>query len=252
MTTVGAKKHEVVANLNADRPELGLGRLIDLSQEIYEGMPLYPIHQKTFRMVNQTHEQSKLQTGSSLGFEAHNLLISEHGGTHADAIYEFDPKSPTLSEMPLGYFYGSAICLDVSSTRHPDYLEPEVLEAALEEHGLDLREPDIVLLYTGHYNRTYPSPEYAVGPYAGLPYDGVAWLAERGVVNIGVDSPSIDHTDDTEFRAHAACVDYEVTNTENLAHLDRVAGHRFTFLALPLPIREGTGSPVRAVAFLQE
>lgn len=250
--TVGTRRHTVVKNLTADRPEIGLGTLVDLSQEIYEGMPLYPIHQKTFIMVNQTHEQSKAASGSSLGFEAHNLLISEHGGTHTDAIYEFHPDSPTLSEMPLGYFYGSAICLDVAHVRHPDWITPAALEEALDRHGLELREADIVLLYTGHYNRHYPSREYNAGDYTGLNFEAVTWLAERGVVNIGVDTPAVDHTDDPEFTAHAACVEHEITNTENLAHLDRVAGRRFVFFALPLPIRKGTGSPVRAVAFIQD
>ena len=45
-------------------------KLIDLSQEIFEGMSLYPIHQKTFFILNQTHEQSKAATGSRLGFSA--------------------------------------------------------------------------------------------------------------------------------------------------------------------------------------
>ena len=38
--------------------------LIDLSQEIYEGMPVFGMHQKTFIMVNQTHEENMKQTGS--------------------------------------------------------------------------------------------------------------------------------------------------------------------------------------------
>ncbi|SHG97849.1 hypothetical protein SAMN02745221_02116, partial [Thermosyntropha lipolytica DSM 11003] len=47
--------------------------IIDLSQPIYQGMPLYPIHQKTFIMVNQTHEESQKATGSpTLGFSARN------------------------------------------------------------------------------------------------------------------------------------------------------------------------------------
>lgn len=32
--------------------------LIDLSQEIYQGMPVFGMHQKTFIMTNQTHEEN--------------------------------------------------------------------------------------------------------------------------------------------------------------------------------------------------
>ena len=43
-----------------------------------------------------------------------------------------------------------------------------------------------------------------------------------------------------------------VTHIENLCNLDKVVGKRFTFIALPLKIRKGTGSPLRAVAILPE
>jgi len=67
--------------------------IIDLSMEIYERMPIYPIHQKAFCFVNQTHEQSREASGASeVGFEAHNWLISEHCGTHSDSIFEYDPE----------------------------------------------------------------------------------------------------------------------------------------------------------------
>jgi kynurenine formamidase len=35
-------------------------------------------------------------------------------------------------------------------------------------------------------------------------------------------------------------------------NLDKLVGKRFTFIALPLRIRNGTGSPLRAVAILDE
>jgi kynurenine formamidase len=37
---------------------------------------------------------------------------------------------------------------------------------------------------------------------------------------------------------------------ENLRHIDHVIGEAFMFAAFPLPIRTGTGSPVRPVAIL--
>jgi kynurenine formamidase len=43
-----------------------------------------------------------------------------------------------------------------------------------------------------------------------------------------------------------------ITHFENLANLDQLIGKRFTFIGFPLRIRAGTGSPVRAVALLDE
>jgi kynurenine formamidase len=43
-----------------------------------------------------------------------------------------------------------------------------------------------------------------------------------------------------------------MTHYENLCNLDKLVGKRFTFIALPLRIRKGTGSPVRAIAVLED
>jgi kynurenine formamidase len=210
------------------------------------------MHQKTFIMVNMTHEDNQKDTGADLGFSARNILMSEHGPTHSDAVWEYHPKGTTIEKMPLEYFWGDAICLDVSHIRHPDYIEPDDLAEALKKHGLDIRKGDIVLLYTGHYDRTYGTKEW-FGPYTGVSYDAAEWLAKQGVVNIGIDQQAIDLTpDDMNFSGHKVCLKYEITNTENLCNLDKVAGKRFLYMGLPLNIRDGSGSPVRAVAFIEK
>ncbi|KMT22114.1 cyclase family protein [Clostridium cylindrosporum] len=228
-------------------------KLIDLSQEIYEGMPLFGIHQKTFFMTNQTHEQNMAATGSkTLGFYARNILMSEHCGTHSDAVIEYKPGGASIENMPLDYYWGSAICLDFSHKRYPDYIDIKDFEEALASSGLEIQKGDIVLMYTGNYNRNYGTDAYT-DKYTGISYDAAKWLAEKGVVNIGVDAPAIDQTpDDLDFSGHLVCAEYDITNTEHLCNLDQVAGKRFLYIGLPLKIRGGTGSPIRAVALVEE
>ena len=230
--------------------------LIDLSQEIYQGMPVFGMHQKTFIMTNQTHEENMKQTGSkTLGFSARNLLISEHGPTHSDAVWEYNPEGPTIDKMDMKLFYGSAICVDLTHIRYPDYIEAKDLEEAVEKAGLTVEKGDIFLMYTGHYNRTYAKGDIEgyQNYYTGLSYEAAEWLAKKGVVNIGVDSSAIDQTpDDLDFSGHLVCGKYGMTNTENLRNLDLVAGKRFFYMGLPLRIRDGIGSPVRAVALVEK
>lgn len=228
-------------------------RLIDLSQEIYEGMPLFGIHQKTFFMTNQTHEQNMEATGSkTLGFYARNILMSEHCGTHSDAVIEYKPGGPSMEKMPIEYFWGSAICVDLTHIRYPDYIEVKDLEEAVKKSGQEVRRGDIFLMYTGHFDRTYGTEAYK-NNYTGVSYEAAKWLAEKGVVNIGVDSSAIDQTpDDLDFSGHLVCGEYGITNTENLCNLGEVVNKRFLYIGLPLKIRGGTGSPIRAVALLDE
>lgn len=228
-------------------------KLIDLSQEIYQGMSVFPMHQKTFIMSNMSHEENMELTGSkTLGFSARNLLISEHGGTHSDGVWEYNPDGPTIDKMPLDYFWGSAICIDLSHIRYPNYFEPRDLEEAISRSGQEIRPGDIVLLYTGHHDRNFGTDMFQTD-YSGLSYEAAKWLAEQGVVNIGVDAPAIDLTpDDNDFSGHLVCGEYHITNTENLCNLDKIVNKRFLYMGLPLRIREGTGSPIRAVALVEE
>ena len=243
------RKITAVPKLGADLLERS-PKVIDLSMEIYEGMPIWPGHQLPFMLVNQDHEGFKRRWGGDIGFEAHNWLISEHTGTHTDAIIEYDPDGAHIDEMPLEYFYGDAICIDVSETRHPDWFTAEVLERALASSGQEIRRGDIVCLYTGTGERLWPDPEY-VKTYPGLSRDGALWLAEQGVVNIAIDQVAIDHSDDLGYSGHMVCAEYSIVNTENLANLDQLVGKRFMFLGLPILFDKGTGSPIRAVAILQ-
>jgi len=67
-----------------------------------------------------------------------------------------------------------------------------------------------------------------------------------------VDSPSPDMWYDKTYPCHSTCAKRKVTHIENLCNLDKLIGKRFTFIALPLKIRNGTGSPLRAVAVMEE
>jgi kynurenine formamidase len=234
------------------------GRVLDLTRPIFEGMPQWFGHQRTFIMTNQDHEEFRRLWKTTAGFEARNLLMSEHCGTHTDAIIEYDPDGPRLDEVPLAFYWGEAVCLDLSGVKWQDpdpqghgYATETVIrqaEARLAESGEEIRPGDIVLLWFDHGDRTFPSPKF-MAEYPGVSWDGAEYLARKGVVNIGTDCPGIDNSHDPEFSGHMVCKKYGIVNTENLANLGELVGRRFQFFGLPLHIQGGTGSPIRAIAW---
>lgn len=241
--------------------------IIDLSQDIYEGMSVYPVHQKTFFMLNATHEQSRQATGSRIGFSAHNLLMSEHCGTHCDAIWEFKEDGLTIDKAPLETFCGEAICVDLSHVPMECYIEVKDIQDAVAKSGQEIRKGDIFLMYTGHHDRWHgkPAGEPTLKPalgyyggdryqthYSGLTEDAMCWLAEKGIVNIGVDAPAIDHPDDPEYSGHYVCGEYNIVNTECMCNLDKVVNKRFLYIGAPMKIRGGSGAPIRALALLEK
>lgn len=228
-------------------------RLIDLSQDIYQGMQVYPGHLKTVIFQHVTHEETAPRFEGGFSFQTMGILLNDNGPTHVDSFSHLDPdpEAPSIDRMPLELFYGEAICLDVSHKGPAEDIEAEDLDRALEEAGLGVREGDIVLLYTATYDRHHGTPEY-LSEFPGLGESGSRWMAEHAVKAFGVDSCTPDNPTSRTYPCHMMSRERRITHYENLANLGQVAGRRFTFIGFPLKIRGGHGGPTRAVALLDD
>lgn len=224
-------------------------RLVDLSQEIFSGLPVYRGHQPT--IVHRLKTVEQLPDGKWT-FAVNALMISDHCGSHTDSFIHMDgrPEAKAIHELPLSMFHGPAVCLDVSQVPATDFIRREHLEAAVAASGLTIPKGGTVLLYTGHYGRTFPRPPYNE-KHPGLDRDAMEYLADHGIVNVGIDCPSVDiepHAGPEWKPAHAVCRERGILNTENLGDLTPVVGKSFYYMGLPLRIRGGTAGPIRAVA----
>lgn len=226
-------------------------KLIDLSQEIYTGMPVYPGHLKTVLFEWVSHEEMRRILGTGFSYRTCGILVSDHCGTHVDSIEHIStkPGALTIDKIPLEWFYGEAICLDVSHVKPKTYIKKQDIIEALAKHKLEIKKGDTVLLYTAT-SKKFGTWEYLT-EYPGLDYEAASFLADKGVKNIGIDAPSIDNPTDKSYPAHKVCGERDILNTENLTNLDQVVGKRFTIVLFPLKLRNCTGSPVRAVAILE-
>ncbi|HEY3568002.1 MAG TPA: cyclase family protein [Thermoanaerobaculia bacterium] len=184
--------------------------IIDLSQEIFPGMPVYPGLPEVEITVHVSHEQWDGITDSDVVTPAVNRLeMGEHTGTHVDAINHMarQYRGQSIDTMPLTMFYMEGICLDLSYKGLRELIEVGDLERALSAAGLEIKRGDTIL---------------------------------TGV--IGVSNKEVHHV----------CGELGFTHYENMVNLHLLIGRgRFRFIGLPLKIRGGTGSPVRAVAVFE-
>lgn len=225
--------------------------LIDLSQEIYQGMPVYAGHLKTVIWQHHSHEDTAPLFDSDFSYQSSGLMMCDHGPTHVDALSHLDPSpsAPTIDEMPLDTFWGHGTCIDVSDVGPREYVGADRLQHALEESGAQLGPGDVLLIRTGAADRLGGQRAYT-SDYPGLDASAAHWVRDRRVKIFGVDSPSPDNPIDREYPVHLMCRENGITHYENLGNLASVVGRRFTFFGFPLKIRAGHGSPVRAVALL--
>lgn len=228
-----------------------MSRIVDLSQEIYQGMPVYAGHLKTVVFQHHSFEDTAPNFDSGWAYQSLGLLMCDHGPTHVDAISHLDerPGAPTIDEMPLDTFWGEGICLDISDLGAREYCDAERLDRALAQSPVKLRAGDVLLLRTGAADRHEGTRQYTT-EYGGLDQSAADWLEAHEPKIFGVDSPSPDTPGDRIYPVHMYCRRRGVTHYENLTNLRAVVGRRFTFYGFPLRVRGGHGSPVRAIAML--
>lgn len=173
----------------------------------------------------------KMADGASVNVG--NITTSVHSGTHADAPFHFQSDGRTIDQLDPAVFIGPALVVDVSGR---EVIRRQDLPAG------DFRATPRLLLKTGGWVDTTRFPERIPVLESGLPTS----LAERGVILIGVDLPSVDQIDSKDLPIHHELGRCGVQILENLALKDVPPG-RFELIALPLSLVGADGAPVRAV-----
>lgn len=234
------------------------GRWVDLTHSFGPSTIYWPTDTAGF----QLEELAYGPTEGGWFYASYAFSSAEHGGTHLDAPIHFAEGRLTADEIPLAGLMGPAVVVDVTDRVHPDY---QVTAADLEgweaEHGV-LPDGGVLLLRTGWGERWDDRAAYLgtgrEGPeaVAELHFPGLApaaaeWLvANRGIVAVGIDTPSIDYGQSSDFAAHVALYAENVAGFENVANLDLLPEAGAYVVALPMKIEGGSGGPLRIVAFV--
>lgn len=230
-----------------------MSEIIDLSQEIYEGMPVYKGMPEVKMSVHATHEKWEgIENPITLTPSVYKLELGEHTGTHVDSLSHMgkEYQTQTIDKMPLSMFYTEGICLDFSNKALKELITSKDIEKNLACEGLFIKKGDTVLFYTNHYRKNFSTENWSNGP--GLTAEATQWLGTHEIAAFGVEtmSPGVPKVSNREV--HQICGAMGFTHYENLINLHLVVGRgRFRFIALPLKIKGGTGSPVRAIAVFE-
>ncbi|MEQ9164609.1 MAG: cyclase family protein [Fulvivirga sp.] len=224
--------------------------IIDLSQEIYSGMPVFKKLPQVSISMYVSHEEWMGIENSEKQTPSVNLLeMGEHSGTHVDALnhMSIEHEGKSIDTMPLSMFYTEGICLDLSEKQPQELIEINELVNACDKHQQEIKKGDTVLIYTDHYRRHFNTEHWIKGP--GLSAEATIWLGEQGIAAFGVETMAPGVSGVSNKDVHRICGEMGFTHYENLINLHELIGRgRFRFIGLPLKIRGGTGSPVRAVA----
>ena len=213
-------------------------QIFDITRTLSADLPAWP-GDKSFRY------QVNGRIADGLNVNVGSIEMSLHNGTHGDARYHFDDNGWTMEQAKLETYFGPAVVVDLSeryanATATPRL--PQIQIADLEDAAADLRSAGRLLLKTGVWRDPKVFPDVIPTVARGVP----EWLQSLGVKLLGLDVPSVDEIDAKELVNHHAIGAAGISIVESL-DLSAVGGGRYNFVALPLKIAGGDGSPLRAI-----
>jgi kynurenine formamidase len=211
-------------------------------------------------------------------FAEDTVVLPLHIGTHIDALchawyddalYNGFPGSGTRSTSgatrcgidKMGPVVGRGVLLDVAGLegdplRDGTAIGPHDLERAAKRAGTDVGKGDIVLIRTGWAEHQGRADSVSFDSEPGLDVDAALWLADREIAALGTDNFAVEvipFAQGTVFPVHQRLIrDFGVPLLEGLLLQELAATGRreFLFVASPLPVVGGTGSPINPIAIL--
>ncbi|MCA9310815.1 MAG: cyclase family protein [Phycisphaerales bacterium] len=200
--------------------------LYDITPAVDEHLAVWPGDPRPSREI-----RCHLKDGAPVTVSV--LHTQVHCGAHADAPNHYGLDAPGIDERSLEYYLGPCQVIEVQVTPGGRIAIGDVKD--------EIRQPRI-LFKTGSYpdQRRFNEDYVAVEPTL------VDWLHERGVILVGMDTPSVDTFTSKDLPAHHAFLRHDMAILEVL-DLREVPVGEYELIALPLKLVGYDASPVRAV-----
>ena len=214
-------------------------KVIDLTLTVSSKIPTFPgSPQPSFIPWENVKED---------GYNLELLFLSTHTGTHMDAPYHFLEKGAKIHEISLKKLVSEAVLIK-SKKKGGESITKTDIQKFEKKHGKIVGFSSVIF-YTGWQRNLQKKYYFTKNP--GLSVSAAKYLASKKISLVGFDSPSIDLGKDSKFSVHQIFAKKGMLIVENLANLEKIKSSKFHLVVLPLKLKNATGSPVRAIAFLE-
>lgn len=221
----------------------GQAEKVDLTHPLKEEMPVWPGHPCFCHDLVESYEEGAVS-------KHYRLSLGEHTGTHLDAPLHFiqPPNGWSIDKTPIEYLMGRMLVMRFPEMGGGGCISLAMIQQWEADHA-HVQAGDSVFFSFGWDKKWGDSLDTYFHSWPGIDGKAAQYLAARHVRLVGCDCASIDASGSEDFPAHRALLSAGVLIGENFNNLGEV-GSIATFVGLPLPIVDGTGSPLRAVAIL--
>jgi len=181
------------------------------------------------------------------GYNLELLFLSSHTGTHLDAPYHFLEKGAKIHEISLKKLVSEAVLIQSRKKSNESVTKTDIQKFE-KKHGKIDGFSSVIFLTDWQRNL---QKKYYFTKNPGLSVSAAKYLASKKISLVGIDSPSIDLGTDSKFSVHQIFAKNGMLIVENLANLEKIKSSKFHLVVLPLKLKGATGSPVRAIAFVE-
>jgi arylformamidase len=202
-------------------------KIFDISQTLHEGMTVWPGDPEFRpRWIQQ------IKNGEPSNVSA--IEMGVHTGTHIDAPLHLEDRGGDIAGLPMSCFMGRV--------RVHSIAVEECIRAA-DLSSLDWEGVARVLFKT----RADSLPDESFNPrFVYFDKDAAAFLAEKHVLLVGTDAPSVDSFDGADLLSHRVLLARGIAVLEG-ARLEAVMPGDYELICLPLKLSGLEASPVRAI-----
>ena len=210
------------------------GRIVDLTLILHPGIEGVDFEQKFTVAVE--------------GWNARTLHLYSHIGTHMDAPYHFEASPQTIDQIPLDDCMGPAWIADLEPSASGALIGVSDLGPIAEQ----VQAGDSLLLKTG-WSQYFGQPKFR-NELPRVSPELARWCVSKKIKILGVEAPSVADVNNLSevTEVHSILLGGGVIIVEGLTHLNRLSQEKVQFCALPLKLKGGDGSPVRAFAIDSE
>ena len=204
----------------------------DISPLIGPELATFPGDQPFSRQVALSFEQ-----GDHL--ELSSVTTTLHLGAHADAECHYRSGGQGIEARSLNHYVGLCQVLAAEG-------RPAAARLGLEDVDVSQVKASRLLLRT----KSFPRPQEWTDDFNSLSPELVEALAHKGVITVGIDTPSIDPSNSKDLPCHQQVFKHNMAILEGLVLKDVPEG-LYILIAPPLKIQGADASPVRALLYPQ-
>lgn len=177
------------------------------------------------------------------GWNARNLQIYSHAGTHMDAPIHFGANYITIDQLPLERLMTSCWVIRIRDCAPKKQIKVEDLGEIKNKF-----QPGESLLFSTGWSQHVGTDKYR-NQLPEISDELADWMVENKVNLIAVEPPSVADVNNLEqvTKIHIKLFEGDIIIVEGITNTEAIKKDKVQLIALPIKIEGGDGAPARVI-----